>query len=276
MVAEKMRKPGFADVQESVALALDVLRRNPLRSFLTVLGIMIGVTTIIAIGAVISGLNSNVLRQIQMLGSNTIICSRLPFATLGRLPSAVRQRKDVRAEWAEGLSYLPHVKAAAASARIQNPELGSGSSSVRRGNLWAKSVILQGSPPAMATITNLEVARGRFFNQTDEERHSAVTVIGSDTATTLFPHHEDPIGQDILLEGRVFTVIGVLEAQKQALGTGQNPNDNIAMVPLSAMRALHCGNTGLRVVRASRRQQKHDGRDRRGARIPAPHAAALL
>ena len=234
-----MRRREFGDVKESVLLALDVLRRNPLRSFLTVLGIMIGVTTIIAIGAVITGLNANVLRQIQMLGSNTIICSRLPFATLGRLSSAVRQRKDIRAEWADGLSNLPFVKAAAASARIQNPEVGVGSSSVRRGNLWAKSVILQGAPPAMAMITNLEVARGRFFNQTDEDHHSSVAVIGSDTATTLFANHEDPLGQDILVEGRVFTVVGVLQAQKQALGTGQNPNDNIVMMPLSAMRGLH-------------------------------------
>ena len=151
-----MNRRRFEDIRESVVLALDVLRRNPLRSFLTVLGIMIGVTTIIAIGAVISGLNANVLGQIQMLGSNTIICSRLPFATLGRLPSAVRQRKDIRAEWADGMALLPHVKAAAPSARIQNPELGSGSGSVRRGNLWAKSVILQGSPPEMAVITNLD------------------------------------------------------------------------------------------------------------------------
>jgi putative ABC transport system permease protein len=234
-----MRRRGFGDVKESVLLALDVLRRNPLRSFLTVLGIMIGVTTIIAIGAVITGLNANVLGQIQTLGSNTIIVSRLPFATLGRLPSAVRQRKDVRAEWADGLATLPFVKAAAASARIQNPEVGVGSSSVRRGNLWAKSVILQGAPPAMATITNLEIASGRFFNQTDEDHHSAVALIGSDTAKTLFPNHEDPLGQDILVEGRVFTVVGVLQAQKQALGTGQNPNDNIVMMPLSAMRGLH-------------------------------------
>ena len=71
-----MRKQrGLAGIGESIALALDVLRRNLLRSSLTVLGIVIGVTTIIVIGAVIQGLNSNVLGQIQSLGSNTIICT---------------------------------------------------------------------------------------------------------------------------------------------------------------------------------------------------------
>ncbi|MGA8872057.1 MAG: ABC transporter permease, partial [Candidatus Acidiferrales bacterium] len=68
---------GFAEFKESVALAFDVLRRNPLRSFLTVLGIVIGVTTIIVIGAVINGLNSNVLGNISSLGSSTIIVSRI-------------------------------------------------------------------------------------------------------------------------------------------------------------------------------------------------------
>jgi len=232
-------KQGFIDLKESLALALDVLRRNPLRSFLTVVGIMIGVTTIIAIGAVITGLNANVLKQISTLGSNTIIVSRLPFATLGRLPAAVRQRKDIRAEWGEGISHLPHIAAASASARIQDPNLGTGSSMVRRGNYRAQNVILQGSPPPMATITNLELDRGRFFNDTDEEHHSNVTVLGHDAAETLFPNHEDPIGQEILLEGRVFTVIGLLQEQKQALGTGKNPNDNIAMIPLATLRAMH-------------------------------------
>jgi putative ABC transport system permease protein len=230
---------GWTDLRESLEMAFDVLRTNPLRSFLTILGIMIGVTTLIAIGAVINGLNGNVLGQIQMLGSNTIICSRLPFATLGRLPAAVLQRKDIKSEWAEGISQLPHVTAAAASARIQRPELGAGSSNVRRGDVRAKGVILQGAPPAMATITNLEVERGRFFNETDEEHHSDVTVLGYDTTDTLFPGHEDPLGQEVLLEGTVFTVVGVLKQQKQALGTGQNPNDNIAMIPLSTLHKLH-------------------------------------
>src|SRR5271167_429470 len=92
---------GFGELKESIALALDVLRRNPLRSFLTVLGIVIGVTTIIVIGAVISGLNSNVLGNIQSLGSSTIIVSRISWATFGRQPMAVLQRKDLKPEWAD-------------------------------------------------------------------------------------------------------------------------------------------------------------------------------
>ena len=108
------QKSGFAEFKESVALAFDVLRRNPLRSFLTVLGIVIGVTTIIVIGAVINGLNSNVLGNIQSLGSSTVIVSKFSWATLGRLSPKVLQRKDLDPAWIEGLRQLPHVVAAGA------------------------------------------------------------------------------------------------------------------------------------------------------------------
>ena len=117
---------GFAEFQESVALAFDVLRRNPLRSFLTVLGIVIGVTTIIVIGAVINGLNSNVLGNIQSLGSSTVIVSKFSWATLGRLSPKVLQRKDLDPEWVDGLAQLPHVVAAAPAAQIENYAIGAG------------------------------------------------------------------------------------------------------------------------------------------------------
>jgi putative ABC transport system permease protein len=229
----------LAETKESLALALDVLLRNPLRSFLTVLGIMIGVTTIIVIGAVINGLNSNVLNSVESLGSSTIICYRFSFATLGRRPAEMLQRKELKAEWAEGLAQLPHVVAAAPLANIQDLNLGFGASTVRRGHYRTSSVILQGDTPSIAQISDFSLSAGRFFNDTDEIHRSTVTVLGSDTAETLFPNHENPLGQDVLIEGQVFSVIGVLDQQKQGLGTGKNPNDNIAMLPLSAMRKLH-------------------------------------
>ena len=229
----------IGQLKESILLALDVLRRNPLRSFLTVLGIMIGVTTIIVIGAVINGLNANVLSNISQLGSSTIICYRFSWATLGRLSPAVLQRKELKAEWTEGLAHLPHVVAAATDAQIANSEVGAGSSEVRRGNLRAKAVILEGDTPDIAKISNFELTAGRYFNNTDEEHRSPVVVLGHITQKTLFPNGEDPIGQEVLLEGQVFTVVGTLAEQQQALGTGENPQDNIALVPFSVMRKLH-------------------------------------
>jgi putative ABC transport system permease protein len=233
------RAARFDEIKESILLALDVLRRNPLRSFLTVLGIMIGVMTIIVIGAVVNGLNSNVLGQIQQLGSSTIICYRFSWATLGRLSPEVLQRKKLKAEWADGIAQLRHVVAAAPEVQIENYEINAGSSTVRRGNLRAKNVILEGDVPAIAQISDLGIASGRFFNQTDEDHRSPVAILGHITADTLFPNGQDPVGQEVELEGQVFTVIGVLAITKQALGTGENPQDNIVILPFSTMRKLH-------------------------------------
>ena len=232
-------KQRTGEFKESIALALDILWHNPLRSFLTVLGIMIGVMTIIVIGAVINGLNSNVLGNIQQLGSSTIIVSKLSWATLGRPSWEMLQRKDFKPEWVDGLKQLAHVSDAAPVEQIANYEVGAGSSEVRRGNLRAKSVILTGDGPAVARISDFNLVQGRFFNDTDEEHHSSVTVLGHTTAKTLFPTGEDPVGQEVLLEGHVFTVIGVLEERKQALGSGDNPQDNTAVVPFSVIQKLH-------------------------------------
>jgi putative ABC transport system permease protein len=237
----------FGELKESILLALDVLRRNGLRSFLTVLGIVIGVTTIIAIGAVINGLNSNVLGNIQSLGSSTIIVSKLDWASFGRPTPAMLQRKDLNAKWVDGMLALPHIVAAGAAQQIAvyvGNQAG-GMSEVRRGNLRAASVILEGDMPSIADISNFNLTSGRFFNETDEDRHLPVTVLGSITANTLFPSGEDPVGQDVTIEGQLFTVIGVLEPQKQALGTGENPQDNIALVPFSVIREMHPENRDI-------------------------------
>jgi putative ABC transport system permease protein len=229
-----------SEFRESVGLALDALRRNPLRSFLTILGIVIGVSMVIAISAVVSGLNSNVLASIQGMGSNIIICYRFSWATLGRLPPDVLQRKELKPEWADDLAKLPHVAAASPSLRIFKPQFGVGESNVRRGNIRVQNVILNGNTPSVQKIFNVDLDRGRWFNETDEDHRSPVVVLGHDTAAKLFPDPgDDPIGQDVVIEGKVVTVIGVAAHQKQAFGNGANPEDNIAYFPLATMQKMH-------------------------------------
>ncbi len=174
------KAPWSGDFKESLTLALDVVVRNPLRSFLTVLGIMIGVTTIIVIGAVINGLNSNVLDSVESLGSSTIICYRFSFATLGRQSPAMLQRKELKAEWADGLARLPHVVAAAPLADVQDLDVGVGSSAVRRGNNRASNVILQGDTPSIVEISDFDLQRGR----SSTIRTSSITPPSSSSATT--------------------------------------------------------------------------------------------
>ena len=104
------------------------------------------------------------------------------------------QRKNIQAQWADGMALLPHVVATPAG-QIANYEVGAGSSEVRRGNLRAKNVILEGDGPDVVQISNFDMQRGRFFNSIDNEHRSMVTVIGHTTANTLFPNARIPSGR---------------------------------------------------------------------------------
>ena len=139
-VRSLIRKEGALKLRGEVLLALDTLRKNPLRSALTILGIVIGITTVITVSAVINGLNENVLRGIRELGSDTIIAYRFPWASLSRPPSEWFNRKELQAEWADDIAKLPHVAAASPSMRIFMPQFGSGTVDVRRGSYRARLV----------------------------------------------------------------------------------------------------------------------------------------
>jgi putative ABC transport system permease protein len=230
----------FGEFREQVLLALDTLRLNPLRSALTILGIVIGIMTVITVSSVINGLNENVLGGIRDLGSDTIICYRFPWASLSRPPSEWFTRKELEAEWADDMALLPHVKAASPSLRIFQPQFGSGTSDVRRGNLRAKNVILQGNSPSISQIFDLKLAYGREFNDTDTEHHAPVVLLGYTTANLLFPGGApNAIGQEVTVDGQLFTVIGTLEKRRQGLSGGANPEDNIAFMPVTTLRKLY-------------------------------------
>src|SRR5256886_4142493 len=147
-----VRKERALKFGEEILLALDTLRKNPLRSSLTVLGIVIGITTVITVSAMINGLNDNVLAGIRELGSDTIIAYRFPWASLSRPPSEWFTRKELQPEWAEDLAKLPHIAAASPSMRIFLPQFGSGTADLRRGVYRAKNVILQGNSPSIGRI----------------------------------------------------------------------------------------------------------------------------
>jgi putative ABC transport system permease protein len=229
-----------SELREAVELALDSVQRNRLRSALTILGIVIGVAMVIAITAVINGLNSNVVASIEDLGSNIIICYRFPWAQIGRPPSEWFTRKELEAPWADEIAHLPGVNAAAATLRIFRPEFGAGTSYVRRGGLRAKNVIIQGGPPQVREIFNISLVRGRIHTQAEEEHRSPVVVLGYDTAKTLFPNeNEDPLDQEVIVDGQSLRVIGVYDRRKQAVGSGANPEDNLISMPLSTMRKFY-------------------------------------
>ncbi|HYL85159.1 MAG TPA: ABC transporter permease [Candidatus Angelobacter sp.] len=238
-----IRKERALKFREEILLAFDTLRKNPLRSALTILGIVIGITTVITVSSVINGLNDNVLGGIRELGSDTIIAYRFPWASLSRPPSEWFTRKELLPEWADDMGRLPHVAAASPSMRIFQPQFGSGTADLRRGANRATNVILQGNSPSITQIFDMKVIHGREFNDTDVEHRAPVVLLGFDTSNLLFPEGADKaVGQEIVLDGQLFSVIGTMDKRRQGISGGSNPEDNIAVMPVTTLRKLYPNN----------------------------------
>jgi len=226
------------DYGEIVRMALDTIRSNKLRSGLTVLGIVIGVAVVIGISSVVRGLNDNVRQVISSMGSNIVFAFHVQPFTFGRPTEEMRTRKELTFEDAMAIRDLPHVKAVSAGIRYFKPEFGTGTYEVKYGDRKAKSVILEGDTAAVKDVFDINMAGGRWFNEVDDEHHSSVIVLGSDTTEELFGNG-NPLGKEINIEGQMFTVIGVAEKRKSIFAGGKNPDDNIVCFPLTSFRKLH-------------------------------------
>jgi putative ABC transport system permease protein len=227
----------LADTNEAIRMAMDTLRTNKLRSGLTMLGIMIGVTTVILISSVINGLTNNVNGLISTLGTNVYWVFRFPV--FGSRPtSEMLARKQLTYEDGEAMKVLPHVVAVDASQQYRSPEGAQGSFSVKYGSHKVQNTTLQGEGQDEPIVYDLPFAQGRYFTQQESQRASNVVVLGSDTAEELFGN--DPaVGKEVEISGDLFTVVGVFAPQKQVFGGGKNPNDNSAHFPTLTFHKIH-------------------------------------
>ncbi|HEY0564078.1 MAG TPA: ABC transporter permease [Terriglobales bacterium] len=225
---------------EIFRMAWDTIRTNKLRSGLTVLGIVIGVSTVILISSVVNGLNSRVNDSVSSMGTNIIWAYHLDVITLQRPTSEMLTRKELTYDDAMAMQSLPHVQAVCTGIRYFNPIFGVGQFSVKYGNKKAQNTILEGDTPGVREVYDLSMKPGsRWFNDQDDERAGNVTVLGSDAADTLFGD-ESAIGKDVTIEGQIFTVIGVADPRKSPNPFGgKNPEDNIAIFPYRTFHKLH-------------------------------------
>jgi putative ABC transport system permease protein len=226
-----------SDQRESVKMALDTLRANKVRSGLTILGIVIGVMSVITISSVINGLNSSVSAMVASFGTNVLWCFRFPVIGV-RPTSEMLARKQLTFDDMIAIGELPHVVAASASLQYTNYQFNEGSVTAKFGQRKADNVSLEGDTPSNLMVYDNVLTAGRFFTQEDEDRAADVTVLGSDVEEDLFGP-SDPIGKEVVIAGRTFTVIGVFEKQKTAFGGGKNPSDSYAYFPVTTFRKLH-------------------------------------
>ncbi len=223
--------------RESVRMALETLRANKLRSGLTILGIVIGVTSVIAISSVINGLNNRVGDFVSSLGTNVFWVFHLPV--IGVRPTTEQlTRKKLTMEDVYALRKLPHVVAADGGKQYVKSGFRVGDVSVKYNGKKVAGAILQGSTAQIADVSDFTLAEGRFFNDEEDKRHAKVVILGHDTWESLFGQ-EDAIGKEVNVETGLYTVIGVVAKRKQPFGGGKNPNDNAAYFPYGTFENMH-------------------------------------
>ncbi|MDG2990807.1 ABC transporter permease [Candidatus Synechococcus calcipolaris G9] len=214
------------DIGESIKMAIATLTANRLRSGLTMLGIIIGNASVIAMVGIGQGAQRYAAGQFESLGPNTLFIS--PGTPQARSRTFDIPQTLVLEDAKAIAQQVPTVKEVAPQLQVQQRMI------YRGRNLTATVV---GTTPTFLTVRNFTIDRGRFISEQDIERHRRVVILGSDLATKLFLN-ENPIGQEIRIKNLAFEVIGVMEEKGAFLGNNQ---DEVAYIPITTMSSRIVG-----------------------------------
>ncbi len=228
-----------SDIYENLMMALGTLRANKLRSALTVVGVIIGVWTVMAIASIISGIDEAVKKEIESFGTRSIIISKFdPGIHVGRRTREERMRKDLTYDDAMSLRALPSVETSVPFLDITNNFFGE-KLNVSAGGKTSTAVRLQGTLPDYERAGIMLISQGRWFSQFENDTNQQVAVIGSSVADNFFPF-QSPVDQTIQIGGNDFRVLGVFEPREQLGGGGSGPNDqnNVIYLPYNVAHKL--------------------------------------
>jgi putative ABC transport system permease protein len=229
----------WVTAREAFWVALEALRSHKLRSFLTLLGVVIATTTLIVVMSIVNGMNLYIAEHIANLGTNTFVLHQFKWAQgFDSFLKARRRNKPIRIEDYEflkdALQGYQHI--GAFSMLAPSPR-------ARYKGRLIDEIDLKGMTPSFIDIGREKVAYGRYINETDYQHNARVSVIGPDLVEKLFPM-VDPLDKEVLLAGIPFRVIGVTERVGSTFGQSQ---DNFAVVPLTTFRTLWIGRPELLV-----------------------------
>jgi putative ABC transport system permease protein len=213
-------------LKEAARMAIETVRENKLRSGLTILGVTVGVVTVMFMVSIIQGLNRSFAQQLESLGSNTIFVSK--FApSFGKPPGQEeRMRKELTVDDADA------IRAECPSLVGVSPIQRKISETVRRQEKQSDTPLLFGVTSYYEFTHSQYIGYGRFITDTDVQYRSNVVVLGRDVVKALFPE-EDPVGQEVKIAGHPFTVVGVMSELGSFFGQSR---DNSIFIPISTFQ----------------------------------------
>jgi putative ABC transport system permease protein len=253
----KLRVSRFIPV-EILRMAFDSLRAHKFRSFLTVLGIVIGVAVVIVIASMLTGVRQSIVQVVEEFGTNNIYAFHLSTGPqLGPRDAAERQRKPLTAEDGEAIArFSPAVEIVANDLFVSWWD----STITYKGAQYKRGGI-EGVSANYAEATNVSVRDGRFITESDDTNRRNVMVVGVNVVDALFPGREgDVVGTEVKLGGRPFEIIGVLEKRKNAI-FGENDEDNSVYIPYRTAREVSPGSEWVMLVIRARSGQLRQALD---------------
>ena len=229
----------WVTAREAFWIALEALRSHKLRSFLTLLGVVIATTTLIVVMSVVNGMNLYIAEHIANLGTNTFVLHQFQWAQgFDSFLNARRRNKPIRLEDYEFLrdNLQGYLQIGAMAVLSPNPP-------ARYQGRVIDEIQLNAMTPSFSEIGREKVEKGRYLNDADYQHNARVCVIGADLVDKLFPNM-DPLDKEVQLGGLPFRVIGVTERVGSTFGQSE---DNFAMIPLSTFRTIWMGRPELLV-----------------------------
>jgi putative ABC transport system permease protein len=241
---------------EVLRMALDNVRSHKLRSFLTVLGVVIGVLVVVVIASILTGMRLNIVRQIEEYGTNNIFAFHLSTGPrFGPRDRAEYRRKPLKPE--DGLAIKEHARLVEDVANMAWMWI-QGDNSVHYQGVKFRDPQIQGVSANYTSIVTLSLREGHFFTEDDDQARRNVLVIGTSVAEGLFPHKSSALGTEVTLAGQPFRVVGVLEKRKAGGLVGEDDDNNQVFLPYRTARKISPRTTDwmMLVIRARSGQVK--------------------
>ncbi|HME98497.1 MAG TPA: ABC transporter permease [Terriglobia bacterium] len=235
---------GTVTHSEIVSMALDSIRAHKFRSALTVLGIVIGVSTVIAIASILTGLRENLVKLIEEYGTDNIYAFHLSTGFNPNQDREERTRKPLTEDDAKAI--LEHTNTVEDVSLVALPDFGFNRTITYQGYTYRRGN-LSGVSANYAQTTNVTVSDGRFISDFDDQHRRDTMVIGVSVADALFWDHKSAIGSYVKMGDRTFEIVGVLQKRKSAF-LGENDEDNAVYVPFRTMRQIAAGRRWMMLV----------------------------